>query len=55
MMLNDGAPLQSVQESLGHSDVKMTLKYSKFASADVAGQHRRHSPAEQIAEKLRLS
>jgi integrase/recombinase XerC/integrase/recombinase XerD len=55
MMLNSGAPIQSVQESLGHTDPKMTLRYSKFAHADVAVQHRRHSPVEQIAATLKKS
>jgi integrase/recombinase XerD len=44
--LRAGGDRGTLQELLGHTDPKMTMRYVKFAEADLEQQHRRHSPVE---------
>lgn len=47
-MLKSGANAFSVQILMGHSDLTMTRRYCAIAEADIAEQHRQHSPVERL-------
>ena len=52
MYLRDGGDQFSLMRILGHTNVKMTSRYVLMAQADVADQHRQHSPVDRMKKKL---
>ncbi|HLK55686.1 MAG TPA: tyrosine-type recombinase/integrase [Chthonomonadaceae bacterium] len=46
--LRDGGNQFTLMSLLGHTDVKMTQRYVAFAQADIASQHRQHSPVDRM-------
>lgn len=48
-----GGDVFSLQQILGHTDVKMTRRYVEFAGADIARQHYMHSPVEAHVKQRR--
>ena len=51
--LRNGGNVFTLQELLGHTDLKMTNKYVKLAQADIENQHRQFSPVERLKRKGR--
>lgn len=48
LLIRSGASAFALQAMLGHTDLKMTRRYVALADADVAEQHRQHSPVERL-------
>jgi integrase/recombinase XerC len=46
--LRAGGHMYALQEMLGHTTLEMVRRYVKLADADVAEQHREHSPVQHI-------
>ncbi len=46
--LRNGGDLLSLKALLGHATLSMTSKYIALAQADIANQHRLHSPADRL-------
>lgn len=46
--LNRGGDLRTLQQMLGHSDLKMTMGYLNLARADVAAKHRQCSSGDEF-------
>lgn len=46
--LRNGGNVFSLQQLLGHTDLKMTNKYVALAQADIENQHRQFSPVDRI-------
>lgn len=46
--LRNGGNQFTLMTILGHTDMKMTARYVAIAQADVARQHRHHSPADRL-------
>lgn len=51
--LRSGGNIFALQELLGHTDLKMVKRYLKLAQADLANQHRLHSPADRMKQAHR--
>ena len=51
MFLRAGGNTFTLQTLLGHTDIKMTQKYVALADADMANQHRAHSPLEFMSKR----
>lgn len=51
--IRDGGSMLALQEILGHTSLDMVKRYVKLAQADVATEHRRHSPADRRKRRSR--
>ena len=51
--LRNGGNVFTLQELLGHTDLKMTNRYVKLAQADIENQHRQFSPVEHLKRRNR--
>ncbi len=46
--LRNGGNSFTLQQMLGHTDLKMTARYVRLAQADIENQHRQFSPADRL-------
>lgn len=51
--LRAGGNIFTLQQLLGHTDIKMTNRYVALAQADIEAQHRQFSPADRLRGTLR--
>lgn len=49
--LRAGGNVFTLQQLLGHTDLKMTNRYVALAQADIEAQHRKYSPADRLRAK----